>query len=148
MALQPARSGSARHSATPQRNPVLIGLTHPPATPPPPPDSVAAKTLRAAEGTPNGPPFPEPRIATPASTPDAQDETDLTDGKYPLTYSTLQSVMVAMHHRSRHEYLGPLKRSSCPRAQQTLAWKLPPAPIRPPLCNDGHSGHCHGNSRC
>ena len=37
-----------------------------------------------------------------------------------------------MHHRFRHEYLGPAKRSACPRAQQNLAWKMPPAPIRPP----------------
>ena len=135
MALQPEHNGSARHSATPKRNSVLIELNHAPAIPPPPPDSVAAKTLRAAEGTPSGPLFPEPRIVTPASTPDVQDETDLTNGKYPLIYFTLRSVMIAMHHRSRQEYLGPAKRSACPRAQQALAWKIPPAPIRPPLCN-------------
>ena len=106
MALQPAGNGSARHSATLPLNPVLVGLIHPPATPPPPPDSAAAKILQAAEGTPNGPPFPEFRIAAPANTRDAQDEIDLTDGKYPFTYFTLRSVVVARHHRSHHEYLG------------------------------------------
>ena len=38
MALQPARNGSARHSATPQLHPVLIGPNLLPVTPPPPPD--------------------------------------------------------------------------------------------------------------
>ena len=114
MALQTARNGSARHFTTPQHHPGLIGPNLPPVTPPPPPDSVAAKTLRAVEGMPNGPPFPELRIATPASPPDAQDETDSTDGKYPLAYFTLRSVVVVTHHRFYHEYLGTANiRSAC-----------------------------------
>ena len=117
MALQTARDGSARHSATPQLHPVLIGPNLRPVTPPSPPDSVAAKTFRAVEGMPNGPPFPGLRIATPASTPNAQDEIDSIDGKYPHAYFTLRSVVVAKHHRFRHECLGTADiRSACLRA--------------------------------
>ena len=90
----------------PQLHPVLIGPNLLPVTSPPLPDSVAAKTLRPVEGMPNGPPFLELRIATQASTPDAKNEIDSTDGKYPLAYFTLRSVVVATHHRFRREYLG------------------------------------------
>ena len=116
-ALQTARDGSARHSATPQAHPVLIGQNLPPVTPPPPPDSVAAKNLRAVEKMLNGPPFPGLRIATPTSTPDAQDEIISTDDKYPRAYFTLRSIMIATHHRFRHEFLGTANiRSACLRA--------------------------------
>ena len=98
MAPPTARNGSARPSAKLLRNRVLIRLILLPATPPPPPDSAAAKTLRAAVGTPNGPPSQAHRIVTPASTPDAQNKTD---GKYPPIYSTLRSTRVAIHHRSQ-----------------------------------------------
>ena len=135
VAPQPVRNGSVRPSATPLRNTVLIGLTLLPVTLPPPPDSAAAKTLRAAEGTPNGPPLQERRIATPVNNHGTQDETDSINGKYPLIYFTLRNVMVTMRHPSRHAYEGPGKRNVCPRARHTLAWRMPPAPIRPPLCN-------------
>ena len=117
MALQTARDGPARHSATPQLHPILIEPNLPPVTPPPPPDRVAAKTLRAVEGMLNGPPFPGLRIATPVRTPEAQDEIDSTDGKYPHAYFTLRSIVVATHHRFHHEYLGTANiRSACLRA--------------------------------
>ena len=50
MALQPARNGSARHSAAPQLHPVLIGLNLPSVTPPPPPDSVRREDPSSGRG--------------------------------------------------------------------------------------------------